>query len=187
VSSKLNQSIRRNTLSLAQDSDHIEDNKTRQWLKTGSISSEVGERIHHSGLAFLSDQYILDTPARLQNLQLGLGEASVGTSQKDSPYNQRSTKQSPNITDFRTSPPSDFRVLTTLNHTIHFCDPGAVKADEWIFMEGSTTFGHGGRVLSHSKLFARDGRMLAVCTQEVYFPAPEYKSENLLYVRDTIG
>lgn len=123
--------------------------------------------MHHAGLAFLTDQFFLDTPARLQNLQLGLGEAKVGTSQKDSPYNKRSTRQSSSLADFRTSAPSDFRVMTTLNHTIHFCDPGAVKADEWILMEASTTFAHGGRVLIHSKLFARDGKILAVCTQEV--------------------
>jgi acyl-coenzyme A thioesterase 1/2/4 len=154
------------------DSGNVEDNKTRQWFKTDSISSEAGQRMHHAGLAFLSDHYILDTPGRLLNLQMGLGEPKVGASQKDSPYDLRSTRGNSIAADFRTSPPSDFRVLTTLNHTVHFCNPGSAKVDEWLLMLGSTSSAHSGRVLAHSRIFSRDGTLLAVCTQEVCFLMP---------------
>ena len=169
------------------ESRKMEDNTTLQWLKSGSISSNIGERLHHAGLAFLTDQYILDTPARLHNLQLGLGEPKVGACQEDSPYDKRSTRDKLNMTDFRMSPPSDLRVMTTLNHAVHFYNPELTKADEWVLMEANTSFAYGGRVLIHSKLFSQDGTLLAVCTQEVGWYSLSIKSENNMFHRAIIG
>lgn len=132
--------------------------------------------MHHAGLAILSDHYILDTPARLHNFQLGLGEAKAGDTQADSPYDLKSTKHNL-MTDFRKSPSSDFRVLTTLNHTVHFFNPASVKADEWVLTEACTSFAYGGRVLAHSKMFSQDGVLLAVCTQEVCFQIALYHGD----------
>ena len=118
--------------------------------------------MHHAGLAFLSDTFTLDSIARLHNLQLGFGESKVGSSQEDSPYDKIGS-----LTDPRTAPPSDLQVMVTLNHTVHFYHPGSAKVDDWLLLDVSTTVGHGGRALVHSKFFSQDGTLLAVCTQEV--------------------
>ena len=160
------------------DSGNIEDSKTQQWLKCGVISSDANIKMHHVGLALLSDYSVMDAPARLHNLQLGIGERKVGASQEDSPYDERSSPGSSDTTDYRTAAGSgyriatagsDFRAMATLNHTVHFYDVEAARADEWSVLEVATSAAHGGRVLIHSKLFSQAGKLLVVCTQEVGF------------------
>ncbi|KAL7940486.1 thioesterase-like superfamily domain-containing protein [Trichoderma barbatum] len=150
-------------------SGNIVDNTTRQWLKMSHMPSDASVELHQSALVFLSDLYILDSPIRLLNLQLGLGEEEVGSTQEGSPYDRATTKNYSMVGDPRKGAPSDLKIITTLNHTIHFHNPSLVKAGDWIFMECSTSYAHGTRALTHSKLFSQDGKLLAVCTQEGFY------------------
>lgn len=131
------------------------------------LSTDASIELHQGALAFLSDQYILDSPIRLLNLQVGMGEGKVGSTQDKSPYDQQTTKDYSVLDDPRKAQPSDLKALATLNHTIYFHNASLVKADAWIFMECSTSYAHGRRALIHSKLYSRDGTLLAVCSQEV--------------------
>jgi hypothetical protein len=135
-------------------------------MRIGGISSEPGGILHHCGLAGLTDIFLLDAGVRLHNLQLGLGEGKIGKDLSDSPYN-KSTRR--NVKDVKDWPKPDFTAVVTLNHVIHFHNLEGLKADEWILMEGNTSSAHGGRVMLHSKLWSRDGTLVATCTQEVSF------------------
>jgi acyl-CoA thioesterase len=145
---------------------NFEENRTRSWLRIGGISSPPGSIIHHCGLTGLTDVFLLDVFVRLHNLQLGLGEGRVGKDHRDSPYNKSTKRPVKSLKDW---PKSDFSALVTLNHTIHFHDLEGMKADEWVLMEGHTTWASRGRVLLHSRLWTRGGRLVATCTQEVGF------------------
>lgn len=131
------------------------------------VAADASIEVHHGALAFLSDLFIVDSPIRLLNLQVGMGEGKVGSTQDNSPYDVRTTKDHSMVGDPRKAQPSDVKIMTTLNHTIHFHNANLVKADEWIFMECYTSYAHGRRALIHSKLYSRDGSLLAVCSQEV--------------------
>jgi acyl-CoA thioesterase len=84
-------------------SNNIVDNSTVQWVKIGKISLDADQKVHQAALTFLSDLYVLDTPARLLNLQLGFGESKTGATHNESPFEQKATKDELLI-DFRKLP-----------------------------------------------------------------------------------
>lgn len=61
----------------------------------------------------------------------------------------------------------DLKAMTTINHTIHIANVDAVRVDEWVYVECETPWASNGRVMVHSRMFSRDGVLLATCAQEV--------------------
>jgi acyl-CoA thioesterase II len=65
------------------------------------------------------------------------------------------------------APKSEMSILVTLNHSIHFHNLRALRADQWVLNEVRSSSASGGRAIIHSKLWTADGAFVASCTQEV--------------------
>ena len=115
----------------------VEPNVTQQQ-KCGNLSSEIAK------IVFLSDWFILDTPARVHGLEI------VGLPDPDG----------------KPSRPG-LQYLVTLNHTIRFHLTTGFKADEWLFVEARTPWASKGRVLAEASMFTKQGLLIATYTQEV--------------------
>ena len=61
----------------------------------------------------------------------------------------------------------DFKVMTTINHSVHIVNADVVRVHEWVYVECETPWASNGRTMVHSRMFSRDGILLATCAQEV--------------------
>ncbi|OJJ50072.1 hypothetical protein ASPZODRAFT_149498 [Penicilliopsis zonata CBS 506.65] len=57
-------------------------------------------------------------------------------------------------------------MMVSLDHSIYFHNPRAFRADEWMVSEMESPWAGEGRGLVISKIWARDGTLIATCTQE---------------------
>ncbi|KAH8601674.1 thioesterase-like superfamily-domain-containing protein [Bisporella sp. PMI_857] len=147
------------------EATNFEEHKSYAYIKVSGISDPAGAVNHHCGLAAASDIFFLDAGARLHNLQIGLGEAQITESY--TPWDFRSTVNA--ARPWIQGPKSDLAAMVSLNHTIYFHDLAKFRADDWILMEARTSAAYGGRVLVDSKLWSRDGVLVASCTAEGYY------------------
>ena len=58
-------------------------------------------------------------------------------------------------------------MMVSLDHTIFFHHPRAVKADEWLLSEMQSPWAGEGRGLVLQRIWTKDGTLLASCVQEV--------------------
>jgi acyl-CoA thioesterase len=96
---------------------------------------------------YFSDFVILDAPARLFDLHVGmpvLGDPVQG----------------PDKTP-------DLEFMSSLNHVVHVHDARGFQANEWMFVEIDSPWASGGRSMGRSRIFTRDEKLVATCVQEV--------------------
>lgn len=118
----------------------------RHWLRAdGPISPVNGNMANLLALIALSDIFLLDSAPRIY----GLG-----------PDLKTETSLSERLA-------RDYKAMTTINHSIHIVNVDAVRVDEWIYVECETPWASSGRVMVHSRMFSREGVLLATCVQEV--------------------
>jgi len=96
---------------------------------------------------YCSDFYILDTAARIFDLNIGM--AVPGDPIQD-------PKRKP-----------DLEHMTSLNHAVHIHNAADFHADEWMFVEVDSPWARDGRTMTRSRIFTRDGGLIATCEQEV--------------------
>jgi acyl-CoA thioesterase len=109
--------------------------------------------IHQSlGIISLSDYHILDAPPTLHGLSFGLPI-----------INDRS----------RTPTYTHFERYTSLTHTIHFHLHEGFKSDDLCYIEVTSPWARGRRAEVHSRIFGRDGRLIATCVQGSYYVMKE--------------
>lgn len=102
---------------------------------------------HILAIIHLSDIYFLDAPLSLHGISYG----------------------TPAIGDKTRSPTkSRTKSLTTLNHTMHFYRQDGFRADEPVYVELTSPWSKNGRALAHSRIFGKDGVVIATCVQEGY-------------------
>jgi acyl-CoA thioesterase len=132
-----------------------EANRTRQWVRTlGPTSVRAGNKIHHCAVAYLSDCYILDAPARLFGVKLGYGMQDRVDGDSKPP-------------DLGALGDAELKSMVTLSHNINIHYPLDFRADEWMYLEIESEWETEGRVLIRSRFFTRSGILIATCTQEV--------------------
>lgn len=68
-------------------------------------------------------------------------------------------------------------MMVSLDHSIYFHNPRKFRADEWLLTEAETPWAGDGRGYVNQRIFARDGTLVASCTQEVS-PAPDQKKKH---------
>lgn len=56
--------------------------------------------------------------------------------------------------------------MVSLDHTIYFHRPRALKADEWLFTEMESPWAGDGRGLVFQRIWNREGVLIASCVQE---------------------
>lgn len=118
----------------------------RHWLRADDpISTANGNMANLLALIAMSDIFLLDSAPRIFGFGFDL-----------------KTETSPNERVAR-----DFKAMTTINHSIHIVNVDAVRVDEWVYVECETPWTNSGRVMVHSRMFSREGVLLATCAQEV--------------------
>ena len=60
-------------------------------------------------------------------------------------------------------------MIVSLDHSIHFHNPRAFKADEWMLTEIECPWAGEGRGLVLQRIWSKDGVLIATCLQEVSF------------------
>lgn len=103
-------------------------------------------KTHILGIINLSDYHVMDTPLQLNDISFGL----------------------PKIGDiYAPRRESQVKVGTTLNHSIHFHVHDGFRADDLTYIEVETSWGKDGRAMLSSRIFSKDGLLIATCAQEV--------------------
>lgn len=103
-------------------------------------------KTHILGVINLSDYHVMDTPLQLNNISMGL----------------------PTIGDVHgPRKESQVKVGTTLNHSIHFHVHDGFRADDLTYIEVETSWGKDGRAMLSSRIFSKQGLLIATCIQEV--------------------
>lgn len=97
------------------------------------------------GLIALSDIFLLDSAPRIYGLGFDV--------ETEKSLSERMAR--------------DYKVMTTINHSIHVVNVDAVRVDDWIYVECETPWASNGRIMAHSRIYSRDGILLATCAQEV--------------------
>ena len=74
----------------------------------------------------------------------------------------------PAIDDYSgTRTPQMHKVGTTLNHSIHFHAHDGFRADDLTYIEAETSWAKDGRAMISTKIFSKEGLLIATCVQEV--------------------
>lgn len=63
-------------------------------------------------------------------------------------------------------------MMVSLDHSIYFHNPWKFRADEWMLTEMESPWAGEGRGLVLQKIWAKDGTLIATCTQEVCLLLP---------------
>lgn len=111
------------------------------------ISSNTA-RLHSIGIILLSDYHVLDCPPTVHGLSTG--QPAIGD-------HQRNIKA------------SHFKYLTSLNHSIHFHVHEGFRADDLIYLEANSPWSGNRRGEILTRMFTKDGRLVATCKQEGYY------------------
>ena len=111
------------------------------------INSEAGSKDHLLGILSLSDYHVMDVPLQLSGTKTG--QAEIG---------DRTQTKVENMT----------KVATSLNHSIYFHLHDGYRADEMIYIESGTSWSKDGRAFMNSRIFSKDGLLIASCAQEVW-------------------
>ncbi|KAF5989197.1 acyl thioesterase II [Fusarium coicis] len=143
----------------------------RQWFRfPGFIPENVGPDAHLHALAFLTDGYFILAAAQLHRIwRLPFALEDVPSF----PPRLRSQVQRVNESEGLGSTIEEWAkrprmaMAASLDHRIYFHEPLRTKADEWMVSEMESPWAAHGRALVVQRMFAKDGTLLATCTQEV--------------------
>lgn len=148
-----------------------QDRKSRQWMRSRQkISAAGGHQAHLNALAYMSDSYFIGTVSRLH----GLWRFPFSPEEVPS-LDQKTQEKVKEMCEFEGmgSDVEDWKkrdhvgMMVSLDHSIYFHEPTAVKADEWMFTETESPWAGDGRGVVTQKIFGKDGALLATCFQEV--------------------
>jgi len=113
--------------------------KCTHWVRAkGKITG--GQAAHIEALAYITDSYFLGTIPRIHGM-------------------------------FKVPPPSEpssfkLGMMVSLDHSIYFHEPTAIRADEWMFAEMESPWAGDGRGVVTQRVFSADGTLLVTCVQE---------------------
>lgn len=124
-----------------------------------AIDAPTGDIAHTLGLLNLTDYHMLDAAPTLHGLTVG-----------SSPIGQQVRERTRN----------DIQMYTSLNHTVHFHMHDGYRADELTYIEITSPWAKDDRAVMNSRLFTKEGQLIATCVQEAYYVLkPGTKTDNL--------
>ncbi|KIV77921.1 acyl-CoA thioesterase II [Exophiala sideris] len=112
------------------------------------ITAPEGSPAHLLGIIYLSDYHVMDCPLVLH--EVTIGESAIGDHS-------------------RTKRPNEMKIMTSLNHVVHFHAHEGFRADEHVYIEATTPWAKDGRAMIHSKIFSQRGLLIATCVQEAFY------------------
>ncbi|KAF2097956.1 hypothetical protein NA57DRAFT_57128 [Rhizodiscina lignyota] len=119
------------------------------------ISTPPGTIPQILGLINLTDYHILDAPLTLHGISYGLPDIGSPAEER-SPGNRKTTK-------------NNVKMNTSLNHAIHFHIHDGFRADDLTYIEVESPWARDGRAMLRSKIFSKDGLLIATCEQEGFY------------------
>lgn len=178
------------------DEMNIEDRKFRQWIRIrGKISETGGHQAHLSAFAYMSDSYFIGTVARLHKIPRFSSPTALQRALKalKNPSDLDSEALSRYLEELAEEEAAEIRasslngtlttnklssiikrkdnreigMMVSLDHTIYFHNPQALKADDWLLASIDSPWAGEGRGLVTQKVWNRDGVHVATCVQEV--------------------
>lgn len=135
------------------DGEFPSERRCRHWVRAkGKISSPNAQV---AALGYLTDWFLLGTIPRVHDMH-------------KPPATDDASPPNPNGVGDGNSGPGrpQIGMMVSLDHSIYFHEPGAIKADEWMFVEMESPWAGNGRGVVTSRVFSRDGVLLATCMQE---------------------
>ena len=116
-------------------------------------------RTHALGIICLSDYHILDAPPTLHGI----------------------TFENPLIGDTQRTPTQqNFERMTSLSHTVHFHIHDGFRADDLCYIEVTCPWTNGRRAEVDSRIFDKDGKLIATCVQGSYYVLNESQGQSKL-------
>lgn len=148
----------------------------------GAIDNH-NHQAHLSALAYMSDSYFIGTVARVHNLERFASKRSIertlrsftGSEAERSAMKtyleriaEEETRENEEAKSSGTKSPDDRRIgmMVSLDHSIFFHNPRAFRADEWMLTEMESPWAGDGRGLVIQRIWGKDGKLIATCTQE---------------------
>lgn len=167
----------------------------RHFLRArGRISDQGNHDAHISALAYASDSYFIGTASTVhalpsfsaEQLRAMLNTVNTATTEQDKAELERALNElgEDDIGDLRRrleaelerveNPQAERKPTTSmvvsLDHSIFFHNPRAFRVDDWFLTEMESPWAGAGRALVVQRIWARDGTLIATCTQEVCCP-----------------
>ncbi|KAL2405752.1 hypothetical protein ABEF95_012156 [Exophiala dermatitidis] len=112
------------------------------------IRSPTGSPAHILAIVHLSDYHAMDCPLTIHGVDFGLWKIGDKT---------------------KTPTPAGMKIMTSLNHTVHFHVHDGFRADELVYIEVSSPWARDGRAMVHSRIFGKNGMLIATCVQEAFY------------------
>jgi acyl-CoA thioesterase 8 len=110
------------------------------------IKAPSGAAAHLLAIVHMSDYHVMDCPLSIHGVEFGLYK----------------------IGDYeRKQVPFGMKIMTSLNHTIHFHIHEGFRADDLLYVEATSPWAKDGRGMIHTKIYTKDGLLIATCVQEV--------------------
>lgn len=123
-----------------------------------AINSD-SRRLHILGIILLSDYHVLDCPPSVHGLTFG----------------------PPTVNDTtKTRTPQQFERITSLNHSILFHTHEGFRADEMCYVEATSPWASRRRGEILTRVFSKDGKLIATCKQEGYYVLKGEKKDGKL-------
>lgn len=110
------------------------------------IEAARGTPAHILAVVHASDYHVMDVPLNIHGVPIGLFPIGDKT---------------------KTTTPATMKIMTSLNHTIHFHTHDGFRADELMYVEATSPWAKDGRAMINTKIFSRQGLLIATVVQEV--------------------
>ncbi|KAF2110958.1 putative acyl-CoA thioesterase [Lophiotrema nucula] len=161
--------------------------KERAWIRArGRIAdnkdSESNIGLHQAAFAYLSDSYLLGAITRVNGVSNVVRRPTIDSKMEtfaaashDDQHAMQDYLKSISYNDFaqprfkptiREGGKGEVDVIVSLNHSIFFHHPQALKADEWMFTETTVPWAGEDRGLVTQHIWSKEGVLVATCTQE---------------------
>ncbi|RDW90139.1 uncharacterized protein DSM5745_01914 [Aspergillus mulundensis] len=169
-----------------------EDKRIRRWVRCkGKISDAGAQHAHLSALAYITDSFFIGTVSRVHNIPRFSSAAELQRALKalKNPSDLDDEDIVRALKELKEEEAADLQrrlegalskledrkkkedhkeigMMVSLDHTIYFHNPWKFRADEWMLTEMESPWAGEGRGLVLQKIWAKDGTLIATCTQE---------------------
>ncbi|KAL3482021.1 thioesterase-like superfamily-domain-containing protein [Aspergillus californicus] len=169
-----------------------EEKKVRRWVRCrGTISDAGAQHAHLSALAYITDSFFIGTVSRVHDVPRFSSAAELKKALKalKNPSDLDDEDIARSLTELKEEESADLQrrlegalskleleknkenhkeigMMVSLDHSIYFHNPWTFRADEWMLTEMESPWAGEGRGLVLQKIWAKDGTLIATCTQE---------------------
>ncbi|KAL4997801.1 thioesterase-like superfamily-domain-containing protein [Aspergillus recurvatus] len=169
-----------------------EDKRIRRWVRCkGRISDAGAQHAHLSALAYITDSFFIGTVSRVHNIPRFSSAAELQRALKalKNPSDLDDDDIVRALKELKEEEAADLQrrlegalskleerkkkedhkeigMMVSLDHSIYFHNPWKFRADEWMLTEMESPWAGEGRGLVLQKIWAKDGTLIATCTQE---------------------